>query len=168
MTGKQTKATSQAESAQEVERIRDIIFGTQMRDYDQQFQTMQRDLERLEQEIDRLNEQLVDQDDAHGKKLQSLRREMRKADDSLREVRSFMADETNTPQSLYLIMKTGGGSKREGLGRGIHWHGARNQKIDFPVKAMDLGVAKSGKRVRDSSQLGLRNARFVSEKHLPR
>jgi predicted nucleic acid-binding Zn-ribbon protein len=84
MTDEQSNATPQVESAQEVERIRDIIFGTQMRNYDQQFQTVQRDLERLQQEIDRLTEQLADQDSAQGKKLQDLHREMRKADDDLR------------------------------------------------------------------------------------
>jgi nitrate/TMAO reductase-like tetraheme cytochrome c subunit len=44
------------------------------------------------------------------------------SDDSLREVRTYGLDELNSPESTYLIMKTGGGSKREGLGRGIHWH----------------------------------------------
>jgi len=84
MTDEQSNATPQVESAQEVERIRDIIFGAQMRNYDQQFQTVQRDLERLQQEIDQLTEQLADQDSAQGKKLQDLHREMRKADDDLR------------------------------------------------------------------------------------
>jgi predicted nucleic acid-binding Zn-ribbon protein len=85
MSDEQTKAPSRAESAEEVERIRDIIFGSQMRDYDQRFQTVQRDLERLQQEMDRLAEQLADQDGAQSKKLQNLRREVRKADDDLRE-----------------------------------------------------------------------------------
>ena len=85
MSDKPTKAEPVTESTQEVERIRDIIFGTQMRDYDRQFQTLQRDLERMQQEIDRLNEQLADQDSGHGKKLQALRREVRKADSDLRE-----------------------------------------------------------------------------------
>jgi len=44
------------------------------------------------------------------------------SDDSLREIQRFMNDEDNTPVSTYLTMKTGGGSQREGLGRGIHWH----------------------------------------------
>ena len=44
------------------------------------------------------------------------------SDDSLREVRNYGDDEANTLESIYLILKTGGGSKREGLGRGIHWH----------------------------------------------
>jgi chromosome segregation ATPase len=71
-------------SSQELDRIRDIIFGGQMRDYQQQFQALQRDLNRLQQEIDRLTEQLAEQDGAQGKKLQTLRRELRQADDDLR------------------------------------------------------------------------------------
>ncbi len=34
----------------------------------------------------------------------------------------YQRDETNTPYSISLVMKTGGGTQREGLGRGIHWH----------------------------------------------
>lgn len=44
------------------------------------------------------------------------------SDDSLREIKRFENDKLNTPQSIYLNLKTGGGSEREGLGRGIHWH----------------------------------------------
>src|SRR4030065_739507 len=44
------------------------------------------------------------------------------SDDSLRVIKSYGTDYYNTPQSIYLILKTGGGSKREGLGKGIHWH----------------------------------------------
>ena len=43
------------------------------------------------------------------------------SDDSLREILDFEG-EGNSSQSTYLIMKTGGGTEREGLGRGIHWH----------------------------------------------
>jgi hypothetical protein len=68
-----------------MDRVRDIIFGPQMREYAQQFQTVERDLERLQQEIDRLAEQLADQDSSQTKKLQNLRREMRRADDGLRD-----------------------------------------------------------------------------------
>lgn len=42
--------------------------------------------------------------------------------DSLREVRYHLDDELNTPESTFLLLRTGGGSKREGLGKGIHWH----------------------------------------------
>jgi hypothetical protein len=44
------------------------------------------------------------------------------SDDSLRVISHTHDDEDNTPYSIYLVLKTGGGVKREGLGRGIHWH----------------------------------------------
>lgn len=44
------------------------------------------------------------------------------SDDSLREVKQYIPDKANTPLSNYLVLKTGGGSQRQGLGRGIHWH----------------------------------------------
>lgn len=44
------------------------------------------------------------------------------SDDSLRVLTHYENDQNNTQQSIYLILKTGGGAKREGLGRGIHWH----------------------------------------------
>jgi hypothetical protein len=72
-------------SSQDVDRIRDIIFGTQMRDYQQRFEAYQRDLARLQKEIEQLNEQLAEQDSAQSKKTQALRREMRQADDDLRD-----------------------------------------------------------------------------------
>ena len=85
MTDEQANVTPQMESVQEVDRIRDIIFGPQMRDYEQRFQIVKRDLDRLRQEIDRLTEQLTDQDSGQGKQLQKLRREMRQADEDLRD-----------------------------------------------------------------------------------
>ncbi len=44
------------------------------------------------------------------------------SDDSLREIYRYLEDEENTLENSYLIMKTGGGTEREGLGFGIHWH----------------------------------------------
>ncbi len=43
------------------------------------------------------------------------------SDDSLREIRNYNESGTD-PELTYLILKTGGGTEREGLGRGIHWH----------------------------------------------
>jgi hypothetical protein len=42
--------------------------------------------------------------------------------DSMRVNKHYIPDENNTSYSIYLMMKTGGGTEREGLGRGIHWH----------------------------------------------
>ncbi len=44
------------------------------------------------------------------------------SDDSLRVISHYANNVENTQSSIYLILKTGGGAKREGLGRGIHWH----------------------------------------------
>ncbi len=53
------------------------------------------------------------------------------SDDSLREMKRFASDITNTASTLYLDLKTGGGSQRVGLGRGIHWH-IENQIFYLP------------------------------------
>lgn len=44
------------------------------------------------------------------------------SDDSLRVLRKYANDTNNTPEDIYLTLKTGGGSQRLGLGKGIHWH----------------------------------------------
>ncbi|MFQ6014466.1 MAG: NapC/NirT family cytochrome c [Anaerolineae bacterium] len=44
------------------------------------------------------------------------------SDDSVREIKHFAEDENNTETSTILVMRTGGGTAREGRGYGIHWH----------------------------------------------
>ena len=44
------------------------------------------------------------------------------SNDSLVVNAHYASDEENSEESTYLILKTGGGSSREGLGLGIHWH----------------------------------------------
>ncbi|MBN8638114.1 MAG: NapC/NirT family cytochrome c [Anaerolineae bacterium] len=44
------------------------------------------------------------------------------SDDSLRVIHNYEENRTNDPYDTYLLMHTGGGSERQGLGRGIHWH----------------------------------------------
>jgi nitrate/TMAO reductase-like tetraheme cytochrome c subunit len=44
------------------------------------------------------------------------------SDDSLRQIKRYESDRVNTLETIYLVLKTGGGSKRLGLGKGIHWH----------------------------------------------
>jgi len=53
------------------------------------------------------------------------------SDDSLRVITHYKNDKNNTPYNIYLILKTGGGSKRQGLGRGIHWH-IENKVFYYP------------------------------------
>lgn len=73
-----------AATTEKMDRVRDIIFGPQMRDYEQQLKVYRRDLERLQQEIDQLQERLTEQDTGQLKKLQALHRDMRQSDDDLR------------------------------------------------------------------------------------
>lgn len=56
------------------------------------------------------------------------------SDDSLRKINHFGDDPENTPTSIYLIMKTGGGTRRLGLGYGIHWH-IENQVLFYATDA---------------------------------
>lgn len=96
MSDNQEKLSTQTDAPQEVERIRDIIFGTQMRDYEQKFQALQRDLKRSQQEIERLSGQLTEQGSDQGKKLQQLRQEMREADDDVRDELRQSSQQLNT------------------------------------------------------------------------
>lgn len=52
--------------------------------------------------------------------------------DTLIEFKHFAQDVNNTETTTYLIMKTGGGSEREGLGYGIHWH-IENPVLFYPT-----------------------------------
>jgi hypothetical protein len=61
------------------------------------------------------------------------------SDDSLRVLSRFAGDVHNTPSRVYLIMKTGGGAKREGLGRGIHWH-IVNKVEYYPTDELDQEI----------------------------
>jgi TolA-binding protein len=71
-------------SMQDVGRIREIIFGSQMRDYEQRFRLLQRDLESLKDELEAQREQASKQDKDQSKKLQKLRDDTRQSDDDLR------------------------------------------------------------------------------------
>ena len=54
------------------------------------------------------------------------------SDDSLRVETHYSND--MSAYNIYLILKTGGGAKREGLGRGIHWH-IENTIYYYPTDA---------------------------------
>lgn len=61
------------------------------------------------------------------------------SDDSLRVIRHYQPDAANTPYDIYLVLKTGGGSKRQGLGRGIHWH-IENRVLYYATDARDQDI----------------------------
>jgi len=85
MAEKDSNTMSQASTPQEVDRIREIIFGTHMRDYESRFEAVKRDLDRLQQELEHLNAQLAEQDSDQTKKLQTVREELRTSDDGIRD-----------------------------------------------------------------------------------
>lgn len=61
------------------------------------------------------------------------------SDDSLRVLSRYAEDLNNTESKIYLILKTGGGAKREGLGRGIHWH-IVNKVEYYPLDELDQEI----------------------------
>ena len=60
------------------------------------------------------------------------------SDDSVRQVRHFTEDNP-LPEVTYLLMKTGGGTRREGLGRGIHWH-IENEVYYLPTDELEQEI----------------------------
>lgn len=68
----------------DVERIRDIIFGPQMRDYDQRFQNLLADVERLRQQMERQRTAHADLEADTTRRVQALRAETREDDERLR------------------------------------------------------------------------------------
>lgn len=60
---------SATDSVDKVERIRDLLFGTQMRDYTQRFDAISRDLSRLTQETARIQEAIQEQENKFTKLL---------------------------------------------------------------------------------------------------
>jgi ElaB/YqjD/DUF883 family membrane-anchored ribosome-binding protein len=80
----QTAPTTER-TPQELERIRDIILGPQIRLYEQRFQQIGADLERFQQLLGQLEEQLSETDRTNEKKLQTLRRELRQSDEEIRQ-----------------------------------------------------------------------------------
>ncbi len=72
--------------------------------------------------------------------------------DKLIEIKEFAQDEVNTATSIFLIMKTEGGTQRAGLGYGIHWHienpvyyyatDALQQNIPYIMVKMPDGTTK--------------------------
>jgi septal ring factor EnvC (AmiA/AmiB activator) len=87
---------SRQKNVQEMERIREIVFGAQMRSYDQNFATLRQDLNRLQQTLVQLQEQLSSREQEQSRRLQALRREMSDGDDAVRsELRQSTAQLTS-------------------------------------------------------------------------
>ena len=92
MTNQKPQDIPAPQTPEKMDRVRDIIFGPQMRDYEQKFKIIKRDLERMQQEVNQLNERLTEQDTNQLKKLQALHRDTRQADEDLRSELRQTAD----------------------------------------------------------------------------
>lgn len=71
-------------SPQDLERVREILFGGVIRDHDARFATLQRDVERLQKALDRANEGVENRDSAQSKKLQEARQDFQNSTDEMR------------------------------------------------------------------------------------
>jgi uncharacterized protein involved in exopolysaccharide biosynthesis len=75
---------SRQKNVQEMERIREIVFGAQMRSYDQNFATLRQDLNRLQNALAQAQEQMSNQEQEQSRRLQALRRELNESDEIIR------------------------------------------------------------------------------------
>lgn len=69
---------------QDMERVREILFGGISRDFESRFEAMNRDIERLQKELDQANTSLSKMEQEQRDKLQALRGDVRTADDEIR------------------------------------------------------------------------------------
>ncbi len=61
------------------------------------------------------------------------------SDDKLKAIPRFADDQANSLNTIYLVMRTGGGSQRQGLGKGIHWH-IENKLYYLPVDSEEQTI----------------------------
>ena len=61
------------------------------------------------------------------------------SNDSLIEITKHDSNEENSVTNTYLVLKTGGGTEREGLGRGIHWH-VENEVLYLPTDKLEQDI----------------------------
>ena len=88
---KQEKA-SPAATPQDLERVREILFGGVIRDHDARFATLQRDLERLQKSLDKTNQELTNRDRAQSQKLEEARQDLQTTAEELRAELRAAAD----------------------------------------------------------------------------
>jgi hypothetical protein len=85
MGDEQAHGGSLDEGSKEVDRIREIIFGPQMHDYEQRFEAILGEVKRLQDAVERLAGQVSELDSSGDKKMQSLHRDLQKSAQELRQ-----------------------------------------------------------------------------------
>ena len=96
MTTEAKQPTLAMVSEQQIDRVRELIVGPHLREYGQRLQDQSRDLERLQQEIARLSEQLAGQEQDQSKRVQTVRQELRDGDETLRSELRATAQQLTT------------------------------------------------------------------------
>ncbi|MBP7963517.1 MAG: hypothetical protein KBG20_07720 [Caldilineaceae bacterium] len=96
MTTEAKQPTLAMGSEQQIDRVRELIVGPHLREYGQRLQDQSRDLERLQQEIARLSEQLAGQEQDQSKRVQTVRQELRDGDETLRSELRATAQQLTT------------------------------------------------------------------------
>ncbi|MBX3001109.1 MAG: hypothetical protein KF893_21480 [Caldilineaceae bacterium] len=91
--------SSRQKNVQEMERIREIVFGAQMRSYDQNFATLRQDLSRLQSAIAQIQEQMSKQEQEQSRRLQALRRELNESDELIRAELRQVADQLSSDKT---------------------------------------------------------------------
>ncbi|MCB0045679.1 MAG: hypothetical protein KDD92_09630 [Caldilineaceae bacterium] len=94
------EAENATNASGKVERIRDIVFGSQMREYNQRFDALERDITRMRQDLSQFNEQLTDRlrqistqlQEAEERQLSRLQDSGRKLDERIDELNQQQTD----------------------------------------------------------------------------
>lgn len=93
----------------EVDRLRDILFGPQMEEYERRFADLRRELERLVSDIRALQDRLSETERAQAKRMDNLEAELRRATDELkRDINRLNARETLLNQAVSRLQQVEG------------------------------------------------------------
>ncbi|MGC8780675.1 MAG: hypothetical protein ACP5UQ_07405 [Anaerolineae bacterium] len=129
----------QTSGSESVERVRDIIFGPKMRDYEQRFEALTRDIGRLQEELDRLNELLAARDAAQSRNLAALRQELRQTDD---EIKAALKAETGRLAAQLAEQEVARTAGEKNLRQEMHQaDGALETAFKAEIGRLDAGLA---------------------------
>ncbi len=93
----------------EVERLRDILFGPQMEEYERRFSDLRREIERLTSDIRALQDRIAEVERTQAKRMDSLEIELRRINDELkRDIARINAREASINQALSRLQQLEG------------------------------------------------------------
>lgn len=131
--------SQETQTVAEVDRIRDIIFGPQMRNYEQQFK-------RLASQVDRLGKQLEDLTSAFEQQTSQSQSETRQALDDFRQEQSSRLDQQVTElraetRKLANDMRKQGTDLRDEIMEAIHaLEDGKTNRLDLSDLLIEMGT----------------------------